>query len=122
MRYLVPLALFCFFGCADEPEPTVDPPSSRQDAATRISETALALHFLRIRIASDIHRTLNGGYPSEVGQLVDGGHLHAGQELDPWDRPYVLVVDNGTLVITSLGPDGALGGGDDRVSLTGQLR
>ena len=122
MRYLVPLALFCFFGCADETKPTVDPPSSRQDAATRISETALASHFLRIRIASDKHRALSGAYPSEVGQLVDGGYLHAGQDLDPWDRPYVLGVDNGTLVITSLGPDGALGGGDDRVSLARPLR
>ena len=50
-------------------------------------------------------------------QLVEGGFLHPGQELDPWDRPYVLSVDSGRLVITSLGPDGVAGGDDDRVSL-----
>ena len=34
----------------------------------------------------------------------------------------MLSVDNNTLVITSLGPDGAPGGGDDRVSLARQMR
>ena len=117
LRYFVPLALFCVLGCADETEPPEKSPSSRQDAAARISETALATHFLRVRMASDKHRALNGAYPSEVEQLVDGGLLRPGQELDPWDRPYLLSVKNGALVITSLGPDGAPGGGDDRVSL-----
>ncbi len=109
--------LFCVLGCGDETEPRVDPPSSRQDAVLRISETALASQFLRVRMASDKYRALNGAYPSEVSQLVEGGFLHPGQELDPWDRPYVLTVDSATLVITSLGPDGVPGGGDDRVSL-----
>ena len=122
MRYFVLLGLFCVLGCADETEPPIKPPSSRQKAATRISETALASHFLRVRLASDKHRALNGAYPSEVVELVDGGLLHPGQELDPWDRPYMLSVDNHTLVITSLGPDGAPGGGDDRVSLARQMR
>ena len=115
--YWMLLGLFCVLGCADETEPRVDPPSSRQDAVLRISETALASHFLRVRMASDKYRALNGAYPSEVRQLVEGGFLHPGQELDPWDRPYVLSVDSGRLVITSLGPDGVPGGGDDRVSL-----
>ena len=73
-------------------------------------------------MASDKYRAVNGTYPGEVGQLVDGGLLHPGQQLDPWDRPYVLGVDDTTLVITSLGPDGAPGGGDDRVSNGHEMR
>jgi len=126
MRYFALLGLFCALGCTNDTEteaaPLVDAPTSRQDAAMRISETALASHFLRIRMAADKYRALNGAYPSEVGQLVDAALLHPGQELDPWDRPYLLSIDNGTLVITSSGPDGAPGGGDDRVSLARQMR
>jgi hypothetical protein len=53
---------------------------------------------------------VNGSYPETVQQLVDAGHLHPGQELDPWGTPFALRVDGGTLVITSYGADKKPGG------------
>ena len=48
---------------------------------------------------------MNGAYPDTVQALVDGGHIHAGQELDPWGTPFALRVDGATLIITSYGAD-----------------
>ena len=120
MRFLACLSLLLFVACDDPP--SVDPPDNSSDAAGRISDTALTAHFLRIRMASDKFRSVNGAYPKEVGQLVDAGFIHAGQELDPWDHPFALGVEDGTLVITCYGADGKPGGtaeNQDRVSSHG---
>jgi len=105
-----------FIGC-DSSEPS--PKLSSSQAAGRISETALTAHTLRIRIAADTYRSLHGAYPDTVQALVDDGHLHPGQELDPWGTPFALEVDSGTLVIISYGADKKPGGeaeNQDRVS------
>jgi hypothetical protein len=60
-----------------------------------------------------------------VQALVDDGHIHPGQELDPWGTPFALEVDSGTLVITSYGADKKPGGkaeNRDRVSRGVELR
>lgn len=110
------MALLAAVACGSSDEPS-DVPAT--DAAGRVSETALTAHFLRIRMAADKFRSVEGSYPTTVGELVDAGFLHPGQELDPWDTPYALHVDAGTLVITSFGADGKPGGdaeARDRVS------
>jgi hypothetical protein len=56
---------------------------------------------------------------------VDAGHIHPGQELDPWGTPFALEVDSGTLVITSYGADKKPGGtaeNGDRISRGVELR
>ena len=108
MKLVACLSLFLIVACDDPP--SVDPPDNSSDAAGRISDTALTAHFLRIRMASDKFRSVNGAYPTEVGQLVESGFIHAGQELDPWNHPYALQVEDGTLVITAYGADGKPGG------------
>ena len=111
-----------FVACeSTEPRPEI----SRSQAAGRISETALTAHTLRIRKAAATYRSLNGAYPETVQALVDDGHIHPGQELDPWGTPFALHVDSGTLVITSYGADKRPGGEDenrDRVSRGVELR
>ena len=111
-----------FVGC-DSTEP--NPKLSSSQAAGRISETALTAHTLRIRQAAATYRSVNGAYPETVQALVDDGHIHAGQELDPWGTPFALQVDSGTLVVTSYGADKKPGGEDenrDRVSRGVELR
>lgn len=96
-----------------------DPSISSGQAAGRVSETALTANFLRIRKAAATYRSLNGSYPDTVQALVDDGHIHQGQELDPWGTPFALRVDDGRLVITSYGADkkpGGEGANQDRVS------
>lgn len=108
----VALSLSC--GTTDD-----NPELSSSDAAGRVSETALTAHFLRIRKAAATYRSVNGSYPTTVSELVDAGHLHPGQELDPWGTPFALSVDGSTLVVTSYGADKKPGGereNRDRVS------
>lgn len=109
-------------GCeSTEPNPKL----SSSQAVGRISETALTAHTLRIRMAAGTYRALNGAYPDSVQALVDDGHIHPGQELDPWGTPFALEVDSGTLVITSYGADKKPGGeaeNRDRVSRGVELR
>lgn len=62
----------------------------------------------------------NAAFPASLNDLV-GSHLDGsflGDALtDPWLNDYLVTVDNGatppTLVISSFGPDGSSGGGDD---------
>lgn len=109
-------------GACDETPPAVEAPQNSADAAGRISDTALKAHFLRIRMAADKFRSVNGAYPTDVSQLVESGFIHPGQHLDPWDRPYALHTEEGRLVITSYGADGEPGGtheNQDRISSHG---
>jgi len=51
--------------------------------------------------------------------LIDDGHIHPGQELDPWGTPFALRVEGSDLIITSYGADKKPGGEDenrDRIS------
>ena len=88
----------------------VAPPSNQGDAAARVSETALAAQFLRIKTASGRFRSMQGRYPTSVSELVDEGLIHPGQELDPWGNPFVLQVDGAELTVLSYGADGKPGG------------
>ena len=102
-----------------------NPEISSSQAAGRVLETALAAYVLRIRKAAATYRSVNGAYPETVQALVDDGHIHPGQELDPWGTPFALSVDSGTLVVTSYGADKKPGGEDenrDRISRGVQLR
>ena len=105
-----------------------DPEISSSQAAGRVSEVALRAYILRIRTAAVTYRSVNGAYPATVQALVDDGHIHPGQELDPWGTPFALEVDSGdsqTLVVTSYGADQKPGGEDenrDRVSRGVELR
>ena len=125
MKIALILAIFMstlFVGC-DSTER--NPKLSSSQAAGRISETALTAHALRIRVAAGTYRGLNGAYPDSVQALVDDGHIHPGQELDPWGTPFALEVDSGTLVIISYGADKKPGGeaeNRDRVSRGVELR
>ena len=108
-----------FLACeSTDPKPEI----SSSQAAGRISETALTAHALRIRKAAATYRSVNGAYPETVQALVDDGHIHPGQELDPWGTPFALSVDSGdsgTLVVTSYGADKKPGGENenrDRIS------
>ncbi|GMR23424.1 MAG: hypothetical protein BMS9Abin37_1851 [Acidobacteriota bacterium] len=111
-----------FVGCeSTEPNPEI----SSSQAAGRISKTALTAYVLRIRMAANTYRSVNGAYPDNVQALVDDGHIHPGQELDPWGTPFALQDESGTLVITSYGADKKPGGEDenrDRVSRGVDLR
>ena len=99
----------CWLSCSTD-ETGDNAATSNTQAAGRVSETALTAHFLRIRQASAVYRSVNGAYPSSVADLVAGGHIHAGQELDPWGTPFALQVDGGTLIVTSYGADKKPGG------------
>ena len=102
-----------------------NPEISSSQAAGRVLETALTAYVLRIRKAAATYRSVNGAYPETVQALVDDGHIHPGQELDPWGTPFALSVDSGTLVVTSYGADKKPGGEDenrDRISRGVQLR
>lgn len=105
-----------FAGCElGDPNPDL----SSTDSASRISETALAANFLRIRTAASKYRAVHGSFPDSVQALVDEESLHPGQELDPWGTPFVLTNDGGVLVITTYGADKKPGGENanaDRVS------
>jgi len=65
----------------------------------------------------------HGAYPTTPDALA-GDYLDVGVGADllndPWQRPYVFAADNAavppTLLVTSWGPDGATGGGDDVVA------
>jgi len=116
------LVSILFVGCESTES---NPELSSSQAAGRISETALAAHTLRIRVAAGTYRGLNGAYPNDVQALVEDGHIHPGQELDPWGTPFALEVDSGTLVIISYGADKKPGGeaeNRDRVSRGVELR
>ena len=105
-----------------------NPEISSSQAAGRVSETALTAYVLRIRKAAATYRSVNGAYPETVQALVDDGHIHPGQELNPWGTPFALDIDSGdsgTLVVTSYGADKKPGGEDenrDRISRGVQLR
>lgn len=120
--FFLGLVSILFVGCeSTEPNPEL----SSSQAVGRISETALTAHTLRIRMAAGTYRSLNGAYPDSVQALVDDGHIHPGQELDPWGTPFALQVDSGTLVIISYGADKKPGGeaeNRDRVSRGVELR
>ena len=120
--FFLGLVSILFVGCeSTEPNPEL----SSSQAVGRISETALTAHTLRIRMAAGTYRSLNGAYPDSVQALVDDGHIHPGQELDPWGTPFALEVDSGTLVIISYGADKKPGGeaeNRDRVSRGVELR
>ncbi len=111
-----------FLACeSTDPKPEI----SSSQAVGRVSETALTAYALRIRKAAATYRSVNGAYPETVQALVDDGHIHPGQELDPWGTPFALSVDSGTLVVTSYGADKKPGGEDenrDRISRGVQLR
>ncbi len=111
-----------FLACeSTDPKPEI----SSSQAVGRVSETALTAYALRIRKAAATYRSVNGAYPETVQALVDDGHIHRGQELDPWGTPFALRVDSGTLVVTSYGADKKPGGEDenrDRISRGVQLR
>jgi hypothetical protein len=113
---IVLLLLGALVGCeSDDSNPEVSP----AQAAGRISETALTANFLRIRKAASTYRSLNGAYPDTVQALIDDGHIHPGQELDPWGTPFALRVEGSDLIITSYGADKKPGGEDenrDRIS------
>lgn len=114
LTILATLVLSSSCGTTDD-----NPELSSTDAAGRVSETALTAHILRVRKAAATYRSLNGSYPTTVSELVDAGHLHPGQELDPWGTPFALSVDGSTLVVTSYGADkkpGGEGENRDRVS------
>ena len=102
-----------------------NPEISSSQAAGRVLETALTAYVLRIRKAAATYRSVNGAYTETVQALVDDGHIHPGQELDPWGTPFALSVDSGTFVVTSYGADKKPGGEDensDRISRGVQLR
>jgi len=106
-------------GCNEPDRPEAKPPASSAHAAARISDTAFTAHVLRIRIAADRYRSLNGTFPNDVAQLVSAGLLRPGQDLDPWSHPYAFRVEPDSLTIISYGADGAPGGtgpSEDRVS------
>ena len=109
--------LSTLFVACESTEPNPEIPSSQ--AAGRVSETALTAYVPRIRKAAATYRSVNGAYPETVQMLVEDGHIHSGQELDPWGTPFTLRIDSGTLVITSYGADkkpGGEGENRDRVS------
>jgi hypothetical protein len=121
LALLTMLSATCSLSCSTD---EAGDATSNTQAAGRVSETALTAHFLRIRQAAAIYRSVNGTYPSSVDELVTAGHIHPGQELDPWGTPFALQVDGGTLVVTSYGADKRPGGESenrDRVSRGGGL-
>jgi hypothetical protein len=121
---LTALSAACSLSCGTD-DAGVDAGTSNTQAAGRVSKTALTAHVLRIRKAAAIYRSVNGAYPDTAGQLVDAGHIHAGQDLDPWGTPFALNVEGSELVVTSYGADKQPGGeaeNRDRVSRGTALR
>lgn len=59
-----------------------------------------------------LYFTRHGAFPRELKALETDRMVERVRN-DPWGNPYLYMLEGGEPVLTSFGPDGAAGGGDD---------
>lgn len=112
MRHIAVSLVLVSCACGGE-EPSHDA-GEREDAAAKISDTALSAQMVRIQTAVRQYRALKGSLPEDVDALVAEGLITREAAIDPWGHPWVIVSGEDVQVI-SYGADGKPGGtGPDR--------